>query len=359
MYVMAEWNSKENKVRHKWYGRKESDYLTDVIAKKSVKFIQDHRQDGKKDPLFLYVASTAPHAPMTSAPRHRDKLEYWDKRFDEFVSSRPNYHSNLSVSTKSSWLKNNSNERDELLNTVPYYHKKEPLNVHKLEWRRRMSSYYSLDDMVKSIHDELREKNELDNTVFILVSDNGFNLGAHKLSHKMTGYEESVRIPMYFSGKSFKAGAKDMKLALLNDITPTILDILGYIQPDHMDGQSLTSSKRRKSVLLEYGKRKKTEKYTGGMEVISEFKMITDIAPKSLAFDVHPYIAIRTDDFMLINYYNMTEFEQSEYELYNMKRDPYQIRNVINELRYRHDVSQLKSRLEKLSTCYGKECNYI
>lgn len=351
MYVMSEWEKGHN-VRYKWYGREEKDYLTDVIGKKSTKFIAENRNTS----LFLYVASAGPHGPMTSAYRHRDKLKLWDDQFDKYIASRPNYHNNKSIETKASWISNNKN-KDELLNLVPFYHKKEPVNIHRLEFRRRMASYYSLDEMIKSIYDEIKLNGELDNTVFILTSDNGFNEGAHGFGHKMTGYEESIRVPLFFSGSPFKKGHKDNRLALLNDISPTILDLVGLYQPAHMDGVSLLNNKlKRKSILLEYGKRKDTEKFTGSLRDVSEFKMISDIAPTVLAYDVNPYIGIRTNNHTLIEYYNTTH---KEYELYDIRQDPYQIINLANNKLYSGNMENLKNRLRRLETCYGQECNFI
>lgn len=353
MYVMSEWDSKSNKVQYKWYGRKEIDYLTDVIGRKSVKFIDENNND----PLFLYVASTAPHGPMTSAYRHRDKLKLWDAQFDKLIASRPNYHNNKSIETKASWISNNK-DRDELLRLIPFYHKKEPVNIHRLEFRRRMGSYYALDEMIKSIYDEFDKKGELNNTVFILTSDNGFNEGAHGFGHKMTGYEESIRVPLFISGHQFKKDFKDYRLALLNDISPTILDLAGFYKPEHMDGISLLNDKlKRKSVLLEYGKRKDNEKYTGSLKDVSEFKMIADIAPNSLAYDVSPYIGIRTNDHTLIEYYDKEK--KSEFELYDLRRDPFQLKNLANDKFYTNIIKSLQNRLNILKNCYGNTCNMI
>jgi arylsulfatase A-like enzyme len=354
MYVMAEWEAGKS-VQYKWYGREEKDYLTDVIGRKSTNFINQHNY---KNPLFLYVASTAPHGPMTAPYRHRDKLKLWDEKFDEFISSRPNYHNQESVKTKSSWIRNNE-DRDDLLRLRPFYHKKDQINIHKLEFRRRMGSYYALDEMIKSIYDEFVRKGEIDNTVFILTSDNGFNEGAQGFGHKMTGYEESIRVPFFISGYPFKKGYKDYRLALLNDISPTILDLIGLEKPKHMDGLSLIGNVKRYSILLEYGKRKSNEKYTGSLNEASEFKMITDIAPKALSYDVHPYIGIRTDRFTLLEYYNLTESEETECELYDLKRDPFQLTNLINNKVYYNITKSLQNRLRKLENCYGDECNII
>lgn len=350
MYVMSEWEKGKN-VKYKWYGKREKDYLTDVIGRKSVNFIKNN----PSNPLFLYVAPTAPHGPMTSPYRHRDKLKMWDEQFDKFISNRPNYHNNDSIKNKASWIKNNKN-RDDLLNLKPFYYKNNPINIHRLEFRRRMGSYYALDEMVKSIYDEIKINGKLNNTVFILTSDNGFNEGAHGFGHKMTGYEESVKIPLLISGPMFKKGHKEKKLALLHDISPTILDILGLKQPDHMDGLSLLNKIQRKSVLFEYGKRKDDEIFTGSLKDVSEFKMIADIAPDTLAYDVNPYVGIRTEKYTLLEYYDKNK---KEYELYDIIKDPFQLHNLADNDFYSYEMTKLKLKMKKLEECSGLECNMI
>lgn len=358
MYVMAEYDIKTNKVEYKWYGRKEEDYLTDVIGNKVVKFLKEN----KNEKLFVVATPTAPHCPMTSAYRHRHLLTKWDSKFDEVIANRPNYHNLKELETKSSWLRNNAKERQELLKIKPFYYKKEPVNIHRLEFRKRMASYASVDDgIVKKIYDEVKSQGKLNNTIFILTSDNGFNEGAHGLGHKMSGYEESIRIPLFISGSPFMKGHVDNRLTLINDIAPTILDIIGLIPPSHIDGKSLLGQKflHRKSVLLEYGKRKKSEKYTGTLKDTSEFKMITDISPEPTSLDVPPYVGIRTDSFTLIEYYNQTNSSFTEHEMYDLRRDKYQLKNLIGDKFYSHIEQDLKRRLKKLEICSGQECNEI
>lgn len=359
MYVMSEWNAIENKVRYKWYGREEKDYLTDVIGRKSVKFIRDNRNNNNKNPLFMYVASTAPHGPMTSAYRHRDKLKLWDDKFDKYIASRPNYHSAESIKTKSSWIKKLPN-RDELLNLTPLYHSKTPVNVHRVEFRRRMGSYYALDEMIKSIYDEIELRGELENTIWILTSDNGLSQGAHGKAHKMDGYEESIRVPLFIAGGQFKKGHKDLRLVTLHDIAPTLLDTVGLYAPDHMDGISLLDdTSNRNSVLLEYGKRKDGEEYTGNLKDVSEFKVIADIAPDTFAYDVNAYVGIRTVNYTLIEYYDQLNKSNSEFELYDLTKDPYQIYNLVYNGTFHSEMQNLKERLAKLEVCEGINCNTI
>jgi arylsulfatase A-like enzyme len=155
----------------------------------------------------------------------------------------------------------------------------------------------------------------------------------------------------------FKKGHKNHKLTLLHDIAPTLLELIGLEQPSHMDGISLLNNKiNRESILLEYGKRKDDEVFTGSLKDVSEFKMIADIAPTTLAYDVNPYVGIRTHEYTMLKYYNQTHHE---YELYNIKKDPFQLENLANKAEYVNLIFELARRLNKLEQCSGIECNTI
>jgi len=46
------------------------------------------------------------------------------------------------------------------------------------DWYQRLGSLYAVDDMVKAVYDWLLKNNQLDNSMIVFVSDNGYNLGA-------------------------------------------------------------------------------------------------------------------------------------------------------------------------------------
>lgn len=358
MYTMTEWDSQNKTVKYKWYGAESKNYLTDVISNKASSFIEKHSQE---NPLFLYVAPTAPHFPQTGAQRHLHMIKYWESEFEKYVESRPNYHSDKSVAGKSSWLKSNSNERNQLLNVnVNNWYEKRTINIHKLEFAKRMTTLYALDDMIKTIYNKLRSKHRLNNTIFMLVSDNGFNMGSHKLYHKMAPYEESIRVPFYMSGVGIKKGFTDSRLTLLNDIAPTILNLAGFKPPRHMDGIDLKSNKSRTGILIEYGRhmKNKNEDFSGSLERATEFKIVSKLVPYYMKFDVPLHTALRTHKYLYVEYYNLTDSNKTEFELYDMKIDPYQINNIYNQTLQNNPilVNKLVKQLKYLETCYGENC---
>lgn len=50
------------------------DYLTDVLRKQAVAFIQDMSRN-QETPFFMYISTPAPHRPATPAPQYEHKFD--------------------------------------------------------------------------------------------------------------------------------------------------------------------------------------------------------------------------------------------------------------------------------------------
>lgn len=343
-YSLTNWTKGDNKISYEWYGTKEDDYITDVLSRKAVNIISK----SSDAPFFLYVAPTAPHVPMFPAERHRDKLDYWASKYDQYVSSRPNYNADLK--NKSYWLRSTEKERDELHNS--------DLKWNQMDWARRMSSMHSVNDLILNIYNKVKDSGKLNNTIFIFGSDNGYNLYAHKQTQKMSPNLESIAIPLHIVGGGFGAGVVDDQLALLIDIAPTIYDILGYKSPDYVDGYSLKSKVKRSCALIQY-KNKNFHDELDNLSNSPELLNVAKVAPKQLLYDVPPFTAIKTVDYILVEYYNSSETRENEYELYDLVKDPYQLENVYHNQEYENIKQNLTFRLKQLEQCAGFNCVYI
>jgi arylsulfatase A-like enzyme len=166
--------------------------------------------------------------------------------------------------------------------------------------RKRWESLLAVDDMVARIVTALQDTDRANHTLIIYVSDNGNSVGEHRLNQKMVPYEESIRVPMAvrLPGR-VPAGAVSSALVSNVDIAPTILDFAGASMP--MEGISMrrlitgTSSSIRRSVVLEH------------------------LRARS---DVPTYCGVRTKRYTFVRY------GTGEEELYDLLRDPHQLRNV-------------------------------
>jgi len=196
--------------------------------------------------------------------------------------------------------------------------------------RQRM--LVAVDEGVGMLFRVLKENKQLDNTVIILTSDHGYWYGEHGLSvERRLAYEEGLRIPLMirYPGLTEGAGIID-QMVLSIDLAPTVLDLANVDKSyaAKMDGRSLlplfqahAPTDWRKSFLIEYN---------------------TDtVFPR-----VHKmgYRAVRTERWKLIHYLDMEGMD----ELYDLKNDPYEMKNRIAEKDAESTLKELRLELKRL-----------
>src|SRR4029077_16124017 len=107
-----------------------------------------------------------------------------------------------------------------------------------VQYRQRMQAMLSVDDLVRRIVAALGP--DLDHTMLVFTSDNGWLYGEHRASGKIYAYEESSGVPLYVALPPTNAAQSSAALVLNNDLAPTLLDLAspGY-SDSRFDGRSL------------------------------------------------------------------------------------------------------------------------
>jgi N-acetylglucosamine-6-sulfatase len=197
----------------------------------------------------------------------------------------------------------------------------------------RLRSLMAIEEGVGQILKALKETNQLDNTVIVFTSDNGYFYGEHGLSvERRLAYEESIRMPLLVRyPRLIKAGTVLNAFALNIDVAPTLLELAGVAAPAATEGRSLVpllkrsslkgaGSEWRKSFLIEY--------YSDNV-----FPRIRQMG----------YKALRTERWKYIHY---TELDGMD-ELYDLKSDPYEMRNIINRSDTTSTLDEMKRELQR------------
>ena len=192
-------------------------------------------------------------------------------------------------------------------------------------YRKRLESLRSVDDMIEGLIRALKETGQLDNTYVIFASDNGYFLGQHRLTKKSLPYEEAIRIPFVVRGPGVPARKLD-HLVINNDFAPTVADLAGIEPPGFVDGKSFAP-------LLREG-RPSPEAWRTGF-------MVEHASPS--------YEALRTNDRTYI------EWENGVQELYDLREDPEQLRNV-HRTADRALLGSLEAQLDVLRGCAAERC---
>ncbi|MGH2965025.1 MAG: sulfatase/phosphatase domain-containing protein [Solirubrobacterales bacterium] len=180
--------------------------------------------------------------------------------------------------------------------------------------------------------DALEANGELDNTLIIYTSDNGYFNGEHRIrASKAHIYEESIRVPLEMRGPGIPQGVTVNPLVINADLAPTILGVASAARPGLvMDGRSLVPVAQRPGV-------------ERGRELLIEQPPRSD--PGSGSFE-----AIRTESYMY------AEHDTGERELYHLQGDPFELQNLDGDPGYADVEAQLADQLAGLQTCAGATC---
>ncbi len=188
------------------------------------------------------------------------------------------------------------------------------------EWKKTWAAHLGLtslaDDCIGRVIDTLKQNNQYENTIILIMSDHGEQLGQHNMYQKMEMYEQAVRVPMIIKVPGEKPHAVHDVVSHL-DILPTILDYIGEKPAEDLDGVSLRSAISGKSNL-------------SGRYVYSQY------SGNPVVGDIRR--AIISEQFKYI--YDPTDTP----ELYDLEQDPLEMKNLAfddnySEIKYKmHDA---------------------
>ncbi|MBB1286414.1 sulfatase [Flavisolibacter sp. BT320] len=197
-----------------------------------------------------------------------------------------------------------------------------------VEWKyqRYLRDYLataaSLDRNIGRALDYLDKNKLIQNTLVIYLSDQGFFMGEHGWFDKRFMYEESFRTPMVLCYPGVvRPGTKTSALVMNLDIAPTVLEAAGVAVPKDMQGKSFLPLVRRKKAkgreALYY------HYYENGEHAVS------------------PHFGISTGRYKLIRFYKRVE----SWELYDLKKDKGEMKNVYGQKGYEKITTRLKTQL--------------
>lgn len=103
-----------------------------------------------------------------------------------------------------------------------------------------LASISYVDAQIGLVLDELDRLKLRDNTVVVLLGDNGYQIGEHDMwARKHTNFETSARVPLIVAPPRFGRGFKSRTVVELLDVYPTVADLCGLKPPANLEGESL------------------------------------------------------------------------------------------------------------------------
>ena len=288
-------------------GRPESEtiadglYRTNVETADAVELINRRADADDGKPFFMYLNSLGPHVQL------RGSGEMFDPRYADLWpdARRP---------------QTDAYDQADISNRVGPIGELPPLtlsteNYLRTHYRDRLLAMRSVDDMVGSVVETLRDRDLEDNTYIILTSDNGFSLGEHRLFAKSIHMDVATRVPLMVAGPGVTPDSSDHLLAHI-DIGPTIVELAGGTVPDFVDGVSFVplianpnqAAGVRDSVLIENFQTRAAGPGVG--QYSSTGLQLKDASYIEWADGGREYFDLKNDPDQLRNVYNTTPLSE-------------------------------------------------
>ena len=283
------------------WGYEENLHPTNWVVNESIDFLR--RRDPSK-PFFLNMSFVRPHSPLDPPKFYFDM--YKDEELPEHLMG--------------DWAnKEDEENRGKDINCVKGI-------INKKTLKRAKAAYYGsithIDHQIGRFLIALSEYGELNNTIFLFVSDHGDMMGDHNWFRKGIPYEGSTRVPffIYDPGNLLKGkkGKVFDEVLELRDIMPTLLDFAHISIPDSVEGLSLKDLiEERNSTWREY--------------IHGEH---------SFGEDSNHYIVTKRDKFLWFS-------QRGEEQYFDLEKDPKELTNLINSEEYKDRIDYLRKILIK------------
>jgi len=282
-------------------------------------------------PFLLMCHYTAPHRNWCPDTKYAGMYE--DIDIPEPQTFDDNYDTRSDAARQQEMTIERHLTRDDLKQDAP--EGLSPDALKKWKYQRYIKDYLrcvaSIDDNVGRILDYLDQTGLSENTIVVYTSDQGFFLGDHGWFDKRFMYEESLRMPLLVRYRQeIKPGSINKDMVLNLDFGPTFLDFAGIETPAEMQGESFRGNLRgktpanwRQSMYYHY----------------YEYPSV-HMAKR--------HYGVRTKRYKLIHFYN----DIDAWELYDLKKDPHELRNLYNDPSYQDVVKTLKIELTRLREKY-------
>ena len=295
-----------------------------------------------EEPFFVMVDQHGPHGDNTSPAGPQPATRHIGEADNASLPSVPNFD------------ERNATDKDFLIQRSNGRLDRARIAATRTIWRRSIESLQAIDEGIRLIHRTLRETGRLDDTYFIFTSDNGYFHGEHRFVWgKFLPYEESAKVPLVVAGPGVRADRVSTPVSQL-DIAPTVLE-LADLEAGGMefDGRSLAPHLRgenapARAVVIQ---RLAAEEMAGDPDYPPEIP-VTPLDPARPPRKA-PNLFFRG---IRIGPYKYFEIDSGGQELYDLRRDPYELYNQVRSPGYREVLDYMRSRAALYRDCQGAEC---
>ncbi len=293
---------------------KDTVHLTRYTGQKALDFID--RNANSEKPFCLSLSFSAPHAHDPAEEQY-----FWQNTTDGLLQNtvmpEPALGDDKYFEAQPKMVRDGFNR----LRWTWRYDTPEKYQ-HSVKGYYRMIS--GIDQEIKKIRAKLMEKGIDKNTVIILMGDNGYFLGERQLAGKWLMYDNSIRVPLLIYDPRVDQHRDIDDMVLNIDVPSTLADLAGISAPSSWQGKSLMPVVRNEANTI--------SRDTILIEHIWDFE------------NIPPSEGVRTEEWKYFRYVNDKTIE----ELYNLKKDPQEINNLIGKKKYADVLQKLRTKLDEL-----------
>ena len=297
----------------RYYPRKPQNYIDYVLDDKVNGLLKTWAPSPK--PFFLYYNPNNPHGeralPPSSTRDPEPAPQYLGALGDLTVPHTPNFN------------EPDMSDKPEQIQGIPKLSDDQIADLDR-RYRGRLESLLSVDDEVKRIVGLVKKFGDKRKTFFVFTSDNGLEMGAHRIQFKNFLYEEGERVPLIIRGPGVPQNATRDQLVANIDLAPTIAAITNATPLRVMDGINLLPLTRDPTNEI-------------GRDILFE------------STDLNIY-GVRHGQWA----YN--RYSDGEEELYDLNTDPYELNSLGNDPATAPLRASLSAELDRLRTCSGATC---
>jgi len=296
-------------------------YSTDNYTQYAVNFI-NQRAAEKSKPWYLWLCYDAVHSPYNSAKRHAG--DYKDapqvavpKDIYPPRPTKPGYMKNYGV-----W-KRNAKGRPA----------KGPATL-DVAVRRYNRAVRALDEGVGKVIASLKTTGQLDNTLVVFTSDQGFAWGQHGFAWKYAPYDANLRSPLIVRLPGRVARGKLCRHPVGgHDLIPTFFSIAGIDLPWKMHGRDISGLLKNPDMKWDHPVLLENTKYYYGKD--------TERTDRPGWGGVPWWIFLRQGRYKYIRTLVEGEIE----ELYDLQADPEELTNLAIDPKYKAVLVDYRARL--------------
>ena len=299
---------------------------TQVAADRAIDFLD--RAKNEAEPFCLSISFNASHAEDRDKKNHFPYPKVVGSLYEGVKMPAPRLADPEVFNSQPELLRKSMN-RDR------FFWRWDTEDKYQNNMRNYLRMISGIDHAIGRVIDELKSKGMDKNTVIIYMADNGYYAASRGFAGKWSHYEESQRVPLIIFDpreKKDNRGKKEKGIALNVDIAPTIVALAGARMPEGYQGRSLSSSLGGKV------------KGKAPQDFFCEHRMNNRSIPK--------WEGVRGERFKYARYYE----QDPPFEfLHDLKSDPMELKNLVNDPAHKEKLEELRKRCIALSAQYDNQ----